>query len=93
MKKYTVLLLYPIHMQFDPEQPQTYQAWENAEFSTQAVIFAQAKAAREHEDVGDGSDFYPLAVYEGHQEDILGPTDERDPKTGLLEPGYGGDDE
>ena len=73
--KYSVLLLYPDYLQ--NSDPETYYVWVEAEDPFKAVEAAQCMAvnANEEDVVEDGTDFLPLAVFEGHREMELGVAD------------------
>lgn len=65
-KKYTVLLLYPDHTNI-----QTFQAHVVAVSVKQAVFFARFEATKaEGNDEMDKEDFMPIAIYDGHLEDL-----------------------
>jgi hypothetical protein len=66
MNHYTVLLLYPDHTNI-----QTYQAHVKAKTPKQAIFFARFEATKaEGNEEMDKEDFMPLAIYEGHLEDL-----------------------
>ena len=67
MKKFTILLLYPSYVAETYGQ-ETYQAWVEAASVEEAIEKAQVEASG-----GDSpQDFFVLAAYEGHHEDIKG---------------------
>ena len=74
MKKFTVLLLYPDYATGNFGQD-TYQAWVEASTVQEAKELAQLEAVQregraDDEELDDPDDYFVLAVYEGHLEDI-----------------------
>jgi hypothetical protein len=73
-RMFTVILLRPDYMA-DPSTPaDTYLAHVMAKDSNDAIDEAQAEAWRDDErhldDMGDCTDYYPIAVFSGHLEDV-----------------------
>jgi hypothetical protein len=71
MKPFTVLLLYPLDLQEDPQVPaDTYLAWVHAENVTAAVHVAQKEAAFAQSPRRKMAAFVPLVAMEGHHDDV-----------------------
>lgn len=75
MQTYTVLLLYPDHMD-NVDGPHTYQAIVDAPSESEALYEARFQAEEANEGQFEAFEFIPLAMYVGEQWDILGHVEE-----------------
>lgn len=69
MPKFTVLLLYPDYLASNYGQ-ETYLAHVGAKNPDMAVREAQRRAKEDNKTVDNKDDFFPLAVFSGHHQDL-----------------------